>query len=701
MSRQPSQLIGFCAILSLLFSGVGFSLMGPSLQFPTLKPSGRSSSERELTVVSRLPGDPAFEMAVRTLLASLGPGWKLANPPEAVGLADILIGQVAELPAELFETAPGLRPPDAPESYAIGRVMWRGRPVVVVAARDRAGVVYGTLRLAELAKVDPAFDRRSAIRQVTPAFGLRLVGPPLGEQPVDPAQAVRWGFNAVVVPAWTGAIDYAAFDPRLAGSEAYRAEAAWRTEQARRLKDAIRTARAYGLKVFSPGDLPSLPESVAKFYGPEVGDDGRLCFDRPRTQELLRFALTYVLKEFDLDGVIVRTGENYSGPPLVGQPLYLAWCGPGHPVVDSLRTLFSLEVRVVRTTGKVVVQRAWDLGADGFHASPAVVRSVTAGLEPQPGLILSFKHTATDFWQYAGWNPNLLDAPDGFPRLVEVEGAREYEGKGVFPSYVAPFLVANGTEPGNPLVRARQEGAVGLWLWNIGGGWGGPVPRSDLWLDLNAYAVGRLAWEPWANPAGLAQAWAARLFPPMAAAEVGGFALASPELVRLMLYTRAYADQVGPWAPNNLWVRDDEIRGGYNLAPIYRAVSNRRTFSEAIAEKEEARARMRQWLSRLERALAGDDSPQARAVLASAHYQASLFELLADYFTGIFYYYRWAETRPAGAGYRDLARQRLEGVASRLEVHRAAAASAGTPFRDAGMLAAVRDALAALDNSAP
>jgi hypothetical protein len=698
MSRQPSQFIGFCAILGLVFSGLGFSLIGPSLPVPVPKAAGRPHPERAVSVPPRLADDPALGMAVRTLLASLGAGWKLASSP---GTASILVGETSELPAELFEAAPGLRPPDEPEAYAIGRTFWQGRPVLVVAGRDRAGVVYATLRLADLARVDPEFDRRPVVRRVSPAFGLRLVGPPLGEQPVDPGQALRWGFNAVVVPPWTGAVDYAVLDPRLAGSDLYWAEAAWRAEQARRLKEAVRAARAYGLKVFSPGDFPSLPESVAKFYGSGVGENGRLCFDRPKTQELLRFALTYVLMEFDLDGIIVRTGENYSGPPLVGQSLYTAWCGPGQPVVDSLRTLLKLEAGVVRATGKVVIQRAWDLGADGFHASPAVVRAVTAGLPPEPGLILSFKHTATDFWQYTGWNPNLLDAPDGFPRLVEVEGAREYEGKGVFPSYVAPLLVVSGAGPGNPLVRARQTGAVGLWLWNVGGGWGGPVPRSDLWVDLNAYAVGRLAWEPEASPVGLAQAWAARLFPPAAAAEVGGFALASPELLRLMLYTRAYADRAGPWAPNNLWVRDDEIRGGHNLAPIYRIVRDSGAFAEAVAEKEEARLRMREWVRRLEGALAGDDSPQARAVLASAYYQQSLFELLADYFTGIFYFYRWAETRPAGAGYRALARQRLEAVAGRLEAHRAAAAAAGTPFRDAGMQAAVRDALAALGDSAP
>jgi len=697
MNRATSQFLGFCALLGLLFSGLGFSLMGPALPAPWAAPAG---SGGRIRLLSGPADDPAVGLAVRTLLSELGAGWELAGS-EGSAPADILVGRADQLPPELFGAFPSLRPPADAGAYAIGRAALRGRPVLVVAGRDRAGVVYGTLRLAELLRLDPTLRHRPVYQRSSPAFSLRLVGPPLGDQPVDPADALRWGFNAVVVPPWTGAVDYAALDPRLAGFEPYRSEAAWRGEQARRLREAVQTAHAYGLMVFSPGDVPSLPESVLKFYGPEVSEGGRPCFDRPRTQELIRFALTYALKEFDLDGVIIRTGENYAAPPLVGQPIYLAWCAPGRPIPESLRTLLRLEAEVVRATGKKLIQRAWDLGAEGFHASPEVARTVTAGLEPEAGLIISFKHTTTDFWQYTGWNPNLLNPPDPFPRVVEVQGAREYEGKGVFPSYVAPFLVAGAAGEGNPLARARERGTVGLWLWNVGGGWNGPVPRSDLWLDLNAYAVGRLAWDPSENPVGLARAWARRHFSPAAAAEVSGFVLASPELIRLMLYTRAYADRNGPWTPNNLWVRDDEVRGGHHLAPIYAAVREAGAFAEAVAEKEEARTRMRAWAERLEGVLALESSPAARVALASVRYQESLFELLADYFTGMFYFYRWLDGGPAGAEYRALAEERLRAVADRLEAHRRAAAQAGTPFRDAGMTAAVRAALARLEASAP
>ncbi len=699
MNRATSQFLGFCTLLGLLFSGLGFGLLGPALPFPApwTAPGGPGG---RLRLLSGPADDPAMGLAVRNLLSELGAGWEPVGP-EGSAPADILVGEADSLPPELFTAFPSLQPPAEAGGYTIGRAVLGGRLVLVVAGRDRAGLVYGVLRLAELLHLDPTLRHRPVYRRSSPAFPLRLVGPPLGDQPVDPADALRWGFNAVVVSPWTGAIDYAALDPRLADFEPYRSEAAWRGEQARRLREAVQAAHAYGLLAFSPGDLPSLPESVVRFYGPEVYEGGRLCFDRPRTQELISFALTYALKEFHLDGAIIRTGENYAAPPLVGQPLYLAWCAPGRPVPESLRALLRLETEVARATGKKLIQRAWDLGADGFHASPEVVRTVTAGLEPEPGLMLSFKHTATDFWQYTGWNPNLLNPPDPFPRVVEVQGAREYEGKGVFPSYVAPFLVAGAAGEGNPLARARERGAVGLWLWNVGGGWNGPVPKSDLWLDLNAYAVGRLAWDPSENPAGLARAWARRHFSPAAAAEVSGFVLASPELIRLMLYTRAYADRNGPWTPNNLWVRDDEVRGGHHLAPIYAAARQAGAFAEAVAEKEEARVRMRMWADRLQRVLAAENSPAAQAVLASVRYQESLFELLADYFTGMFYFYRWLDTRPAGAEYRALAEERLRAVADRLEAHRQAAPPAGTPFRDAGMTAGVGQVLARLEASAP
>lgn len=257
--------------------------------------------------------------------------------------------------------------------------------------------------------------------------------------------------------------------------------------------------------------------------------------------------------------------------------------------------------------------------------------------------------------------------------MVEFQAAREFEGKGAFPNYVAPVYLGG----------VRQANAGLAWVWAKGGGWGGPHPTADIWLDANVYALARLLWDPSADPIRLAEDWAALRFGPGAAPHLAALLMKSPDAVLKGFYVGCYGERYPGWAPNLLWTRDDIIAGGERIEPMYRACQN--AVEAAIEEKQEALALVDEMIEDLERARPYLDPPAARWIEASLRYQRSLFEVLAHYLTGMFRYY---------AGDAAGAREAFEALRGSWEAHNGAVSSgAATPYRDAGMWSTVRATL--------
>lgn len=66
-------------------------------------------------------------------------------------------------------------------------------------------------------------------------------------------------------------------------------------------------------------------------------------------------------------------------------------------------------------------------------------------------------------------------------QIVEVECAREYEGKGAMPSYIAHGVIEGFSEVAHPVgLRHMVDSGLlrGIWLWSSGGGWGVRTSRS-------------------------------------------------------------------------------------------------------------------------------------------------------------------------------------------------------------------------------
>lgn len=585
---------------------------------------------------------------------------------------------------------------DHAEAYAVHPVPGKDAGVLVVGG-GTMGVVHGLVALAEDVRLRQPYLLSPVPRKASPDFDFRLVSDPLDPRYPGPAQALRWGYNAVMTEPWPALALYERYDPALYDPARFPGPRAWVESKRRAVKAELQQAKALHLKVIAPGDVILLPAQAQLLYGRELMTGGlsRYCIENPKVQELLTAALDELFATFpEVDGILVRTGENYPMGPLSGNTPVSGVCSPQG--ADSLAaTLRFLHEQVVGKHNRELIYRGWDLGGTGVHALGGGGQRLAAALPSTSNTTLSYKITETDFWRYNRLNPNLLEGP--LPRMVELQAAREYEGKGAFPDYVAAIHAAGLPEaPGDRGLRTvREAGVRRAWVWAKGGGWDGPYVHDPLWVEANAMAMGRLLWDVEANPEAIAAEWAAARFGWEAAPAVARMLMASPNASLKGFYLECFA-RLGAWTPNNLWVRDDVIAGAEKMRELYDGCGGSAAVERAIAEKDEALTAMR----RVEEAAKpllenpGRRGP-ASAIATSLHYQRTLLETLQGYLTGMFRYYQWTEGQRNDPVLRAQAGTALRQAMAAWDAHQQAGRRQGaaTPFRDAGMVPAIHRAL--------
>ncbi|MBI4300349.1 MAG: hypothetical protein HY677_04365 [Chloroflexi bacterium] len=646
--------------------------------------------------------DGALSLAAQDLSAAVASlyGVTVVTSPANIALDlppySVLIAE-ADDPL-LRDLSPGL-PPLQPEAYAVRRLDVDGGPLIVVAGGGPLGAAYGAFNFIERLRLDPRLILSSFAFNAAPAMELRLVSDPLDPDYPSPEQALRWGFNAIAVQPWPSLALYDGVDPAIYSPQEHAAGRAWVLEQRRRAQERIAAAMRLHLRVVSSGDVLSFPRQVLDLFGTRVfdgQDPPHFCIQQPLTKRLLAGALDEVLRAFPgIDAVMVRTGENYPSGPIIGSRP--GGCG-GDPWVDLRQVIDVVRQEVVERHGRTFIQRAWDLGPDGMHADPSVAARVLNGIAPDPRFIVSFKQTQTDFWRYNSLNPSLGQGP--FSRMIELQAAREYEGKGAFPNYLGSVYAAGdplSQEPGG-LRQAYERGVRAVWVWAKGGGWGGPVPASNLWVDANVYALRRLSWDASANPGVIVSDWATLNFGAEAAPYVASLLMKSADAAAKAFYLAPAARAKGHgWAPNDLWVRDDAIYGGDQLRPLYARSSDDASFAEALAEKNEAIALVDAMLDDLARARRlAPHTPAVAFAEGSLLYERALLEVVRDYMAGMFHYFRWQDA-PTEA-HRRLAQDHLRRWQGswRRYIEEAARLDVATPYQDRGMGQAVAGALVEL-----
>ena len=396
----------------------------------------------------------------------------------------------------------------------------------------------------------------------------------------------------------------------------------------------------------------TLPRAVVERFKKAIAHDaknGIFAFENEKFWEIYRAKYREVLRLFPaIKFVMIRTGENYANSKTsdyTGRTVKVkdfddAYCQRMARLINETRKV------VVDECGRTLIWRTWDLGNDGFHANPQVYDRVLAGVTERKGLLFAVKHVQTDFWRYNDFNPNI--GRGGVEQIIEFECSREYEGKGAFPNYLGELFATD-------MKRIRDLGVRGIWIWNFGGGGGGPKLKSDRWSRAHIEAAVRLSEHPELEPRAVAEAWAAKEFGSKAAPQIAAMLMLSSECVRKMVYIEAYALKHKGWMPSRGLMRDDLIRGerqmrlhgGLDL--MYAETKDQ--FDAVLQEKADALALARQMLALFDGARADIVAERGDAVFQDARstllYLESLTEVMSHYIRGMFLFYRSQETHDA------------------------------------------------------
>ncbi|MCG5468310.1 hypothetical protein LADH09A_002170 [Micromonospora sp. LAH09] len=612
------------------------------------------------------------------------------------------LSAVSTLRAGVLATLSG-----TPESY---RLDVRGAELAVQGG-DVAGVAAGMYRLADRirsgAEALPAAD---AGRVVIPRLGLRLTDAgSVGREP-DPAvfaagddyglntdvvgsavlphapwvdagavaridaqfrqfvdHSVAQGFNGIVVP---GFLEYVTFAKVGEGRAVY-PPGDPHVERARAMAAAFdpvfRYAEAMGVRVFLLTDMLAVSPPLEAYLTRTVGG---LDAADPQLWAVYQAGLAELFETMPfVDGLMVRVGEG--GEVYAGT----GWDYSSRLAVTteaSVRAMLRALLETAGSAGKDIIFRTWTVGVGAvgdLHTNPVSYAQVLGGLD-DPHLIVSTKYTLGDFYSHLPLNTTLLGG--GHRRIVEFQARREFEAFGSLPNDLGPlhrqalhaFLAAN------PNVE-------GVWNWTQDGGplRAGPMSlylRAGFWqlYDLNTYAVGRLAWDPNADPAQVTADWAYRTFSgdPATVAAIGQAMALSRQAVTRGLYIGPYADRsvraLGLEPPPMMWIFEWDILTGDSAAldSIYAVAGDQ--VDEAIEEGTQAvvlARHMRDLVAATEPATWRDAELRGRFI-ATLDYQVDLFETLSAYRAMVLRHAQWLDTgapaarhdwRLAAAAYHD------------------------------------------------
>lgn len=283
-----------------------------------------------------------------------------------------------------------------------------------------------------------------------------------------------------------------------------------------RIKKKYKEAKNRGLKVYFMMDIVSLPQKLVEKYSNELLTDDKIDIMKPFTKKAMDYLFDEMFDEFpELDGLYIRYGENYVGPKY-RMPLFRGNTPIIGDAIEYHRYLVNyLRQKVCVEKDKEIMYRSW-----GSEDNAQAYLKITDTIDPHKNLYFCIKHTAGDFHRNTRFNQQLNIGKH--QQVVEVQCAREYEGKGAYPNYVGAGVI-NGFEELQDfaneekislrdVINTPDSLIKGVWTWSRGGGWNGPYitgtngtpgtkyPEdingevtikngSELWCDLNAYVI--------------------------------------------------------------------------------------------------------------------------------------------------------------------------------------------------------------------
>ncbi|MBU2997974.1 hypothetical protein KO500_16145 [Cellulophaga baltica] len=305
----------------------------------------------------------------------------------------------------------------------------------------------------------------------------------------DPAVIKEMGYNGKVYFLFESpalAINWESVDKDILpkGTE----DRKWVDEKAAQIKKMHAACKAEDMAIYAMSDLVLFPKRLIEKY--KIEDT----FGNPNdelTKKLVRAQINEMFEQFpDLDGLVVRIGETY----LHDAPYHKgAIDDKTNPEKTIIPLINILKEEICEKRDKQLIFRTWgafDTNMDDYLA-------VSEGVEPHKNLIISIKHCEGDF--HRANNFSKVIGKGRHKQIIEVQSAREYEGKGAYPNYIANGVI-NGFEEHarmpeeqinsiQEFVDTKPELYAGVWTWSRGGGWEGPYIKDELWCDLNSWVM--------------------------------------------------------------------------------------------------------------------------------------------------------------------------------------------------------------------
>lgn len=262
----------------------------------------------------------------------------------------------------------------------------------------------------------------------------------------------------------------------------------WVDKKAKQINQMHAKCKAEGMAIYAMSDLVLFPKRLIQKF------DIKHTFGNPNdplTEKLIRAQINEMFDQFpDLDGLVVRIGETY----LHDAPYHLGSIeDKKNPEKTIIPLINILKEEICEKRDKQLIFRTW--GA--FDVDLKAYMKVSKAVEPHRNLIISVKHCEGDFHRANAFSKVI--GQGRHRQIIEVQSAREYEGKGAYPNYIANGVIDGFEEHARmpeeritsiqEFVDTKPELYAGVWTWSRGGGWDGPYVKDELWCDINSWVM--------------------------------------------------------------------------------------------------------------------------------------------------------------------------------------------------------------------
>ena len=295
-------------------------------------------------------------------------------------------------------------------------------------------------------------------------------------------------------------------------------ERKWVVDKQTQLQQDYDAAKDAGLRVCFMMDLIVLPSKVLELYPEILNRSGKIDIQTSAMKEILDCMFREMFSRYpQIDGIYIRYGETY-----VGQEYNTPWHSGNNPIqgneVEYHTFLMSYLIDTVcNGYHRDIYYRTWGFGA--FQHDPETYLQISDRLPVNEQFYFCIKHTTGDFHRTSRFNQCLNIGKHR--QIIEVQAAREYEGKGAYPNYIAGGVIHGFEEYRwqmdcqdrkclEDVMAAENTLIAGVWTWSRGGGWDGPYINgrngkngcvtvkdgSELWADINAYVIGCWTKDP-------------------------------------------------------------------------------------------------------------------------------------------------------------------------------------------------------------